>query len=344
MQPFKRNLLPALLFLVAAAAAASCLSALGRSPGALDPNEASAAIEPGSLDGEPISPLPLTISLDARKVKLGRRLFSDKRLSADNTISCASCHDLTRNGADNHVKSAGIGGRLGDVNTPTVFNSGLNFRQFWDGRAESLEAQIEGPIHDPNELGTDWPEILEKLRADSEYTADFFSIYSRAMDRDAIKDAIATFTRSLITPDSRFDRYLRGNHDALSADEIEGYRLFNESGCSSCHQGALVGGNMFEKLGIVRDYFADRGHISKADLGRFNTTGDEQDRYEFKVPSLRNVARTAPYFHDGSARTLEDAVKIMAKYQLGRELSDSEVHRIVQFLESLNGTLPGEGQ
>jgi cytochrome c peroxidase len=228
------------------------------------------------------------------------------------------------------------------VNVPTVFNSGLNFRQFWDGRAETLEDQIDGPIHDPAEMGTDWPHILDKLRADSEYAVAFAAIYRQEIDSSTIKDALATFERSLITPDCRFDRYLRGDANALSAEEKEGYQLFKDNGCSSCHQGVLAGGNMFEKFGIVGNYFADRGQITKADLGRFNVTGQEADRYRFKVPSLRNVARTAPYFHDGSASTLEAAVSVMTRYQLGRQLTANDLHRIVQFLETLNGKTPGE--
>jgi cytochrome c peroxidase len=217
----------------------------------------------------------------------------------------------------------------------------LNFRQFWDGRAETLDDQIEGPIHNPTEMATDWPPILAKLRADSEYVTAFRAIYANKIDIFAVKDAIATFERSLITPDSRFDRFLRGNRNALSVQEKEGYRLFKENGCSSCHQGVLAGGNMFEKFGIVGDYFGDRGHVTKADLGRYNITGRDEDRYRFKVPGLRNVARTAPYFHDGSAQSLEEAVEVMARYQLGRQLSANDLQRIVQFLETLNGTLPG---
>jgi cytochrome c peroxidase len=299
------------------------------------------AAEPDALDDEPIHPLPRKIDLDPQKVVLGRRLFHDSQLSADNSISCASCHNLHRNGADNRAISVGVAGAKGDVNAPTVFNSGFNFRQFWDGRAETLEDQVEGPIHHPAEMATDWPQILEKLRADSGYTAAFSSIYAQGMNSRTIKDAIATFERSLITPDSRFDRYLRGDANALTADEKEGYRLFKQNGCSSCHQGILAGGNMFEKFGIVADYFADRGRIAKSDLGRFNVTGQETDRYKFKVPSLRNVARTAPYFHDGSAQTLKEAVSVMARYQLGRQLTARELDLIVQFLETLNGEYPG---
>jgi len=340
MHRIKRSLVPTLLFLAAFAAMALGLSVLrksGRPTGSVEANETA---EPDGLEREPISPLPRTIELDSRKVELGRRLFHDKRLSADNSVSCATCHNVRENGADIKVRSAGMGGALGDVNTPTVFNSGFSFRQFWDGRAETLEDQIDEPIRHPAEMATDWPQILNKLQADSEYVAAFSSIYATKVESRGIKDAIATFERSLITPNSRFDRYLRGDSQALTAEEKEGYRLFKESGCSSCHQGVLVGGNMFEKLGIVRDYFADRGHITKFDFGRFNATGVEENRFEFKVPSLRNVARTAPYFHDGSARSLDEAVSVMARYQLGRELTATELHRIVQFLETLTGKSP----
>jgi cytochrome c peroxidase len=341
MHRIKQSLLPALLFIVAGAAAASGLSVLGRNARSASLVEVGAAAEPDVLDDEPIHPIPQKIDLDPRKVDLGRRLFHDPRLSADNSVSCASCHDLRRNGADDRVTSVGVAGAKGGVNAPTVFNSGFNFRQFWDGRAETLEDQVEGPIHHPAEMATDWPQILEKLRADPIYAAAFSSIYTQGMESRTIKEAIATFERSLITPDSRFDRYLRGDRGALTAEEKEGYRLFKNNGCSSCHQGILAGGNMFEKFGIVADYFADRGRIVKADLGRFNVTGQETDRYKFKVPSLRNVARTAPYFHDGSATTLEEAVGVMAKYQLGRQLTARELGLIVQFLDTLNGEYPG---
>ena len=348
MHRIQRSLLPALLFLTASVIVALGLCVLPYSvlPNSARPTasvEASEAVDPDEFQREPISPLPRTIELDTRKVELGRRLFQDKRFSADNSVSCASCHNVRQNGADTKVRSTGVRGALGDLNAPTVFNSGLSFRQFWDGRAETLEDQIDEPIRHPAEMASDWPQILNKLQADPEYVAAFSSIYATKVDRRGIKDAIATFERSLITPDSRFDRYLRGDSQALTAEEKEGYRLFKDSGCSSCHQGVLVGGNMFEKLGIVRDYFAERGHITKFDFGRFNSTGVEENRFEFKVPSLRNVALTAPYFHDGSARSLDEAVRVMARYQLGRELTATELHRIVQFLETLTGKNP-EGE
>jgi len=341
MTRIKQILIPAILFVVAGAAAASGFSILGRHMRPSRSASLGTIVEPDVLADEPIHPIPRTIELDSRKVVLGGRLFHDSRLSADSTVSCASCHNLHRYGADNVARSVGVGGAKGDANTPTVFNSGLNFRQFWDGRAETLEDQIDGPIRNPAEMGSDWPQILNKLRADPDYTAQFSAIYATGMDSRTIKDAIATFERSLITPDCRFDRYLRGDSHAITAAEKEGYRLFKQNGCSSCHQGVLAGGNMFEKFGVVADYFADRGRIVRADLGRFNITGQEDDRYTFKVPSLRNVARTAPYFHDGSAKTLKEAVSVMAKYQLGRQLSADELGLIVQFLETLTGEYSG---
>jgi cytochrome c peroxidase len=340
MHGIKRSLVSALLLIAAFMAVVLGLSVLNKSVRPTGLIEASEAAEPDGPEREPISPLPRTIELDFRKVELGRQLFHEKRLSADSSIACASCHNVRENGADNNARSAGVGAALGDVNTPTVFNSGFSFRQFWDGRAESLEDQIEGPIHHPAEMATDWPQVLDKLQADSSYASAFSSIYGTKVESRAVKDAIATFERSLITPDSRFDRYLRGHSNALTAEEKDGYRLFKDSGCSSCHQGIMVGGNMFEKFGIVRNYFADRGNVTKADWGRFNVTGAEQDRYAFKVPSLRNVARTSPYFHDGSAQTLEEAVSVMSRYQLGRELTVTELQRIVQFLETLTGRNP----
>jgi len=291
--------------------------------------------------GEPILPLPLTITLNEAKVLLGEKLFEDPQLSRTNLVSCSSCHSLSTGGTDRLVHSVGVANRVGSINAPTVFNSGLNSKQFWDGRAESLEAQIDGPTHEFNEMDSSWPEILNKLKLSPEYRAVFALTYPEGIRIDTIKDAIATFERSLSTPNSRFDRFLRGDASVLSQEERDGYRLFKDYGCSSCHQGANVGGNMFEKFGVMGDYFADRGKPTKADLGRFNVTGDEADRHVFKVPGLRNVTLTAPYFHDGSAVTLEDAVAIMAKYQLGRRLSSVELQKITSFLKTLSGEYKG---
>ncbi len=289
---------------------------------------------------EPIRPIPSTIEVDRRKAALGHRLFHDPRLSHDNTVSCAHCHPLERGGTDGLPRSVGIKGTLGDINAPTVLNSSLHIAQFWDGRAATLEEQIDGPVHNPKEMGSNWKEIISKLSRDREYRARFEELYDTGLNAANIKDAIATFERTLLTPDSRFDRFLRGDEQAITDEEKKGYLLFKSYGCASCHQGMAVGGNMYEKMGIVRGYFAERGNITRADYGRFNVTGLKEHRFEFKVPSLRNVELTAPYFHDGTVLTLEEAVSKMAYYQLGREIPPQDRDLIVKFLKTLTGRLP----
>lgn len=289
---------------------------------------------------EPIQPLPPLPRLDPARLALGERLFRDTRFSADNSLACVSCHDLKHGGVDGKRFSQGIGGAIGSINAPTVFNSALSFVQFWDGRAATLEEQAAGPIHNPLELGSNWAEVLGRLKLDAEMLAAFNSAYSDGLTARNIADAIATFERSLLTRNSRFDRYLQGNKSVLTAQEVEGYRLFRELGCTSCHQGALLGGNMYQKFGVLGDYFAGRP-AGKADLGRYNVTGREEDKHVFKVPSLRNIALTAPYFHDGSVASLEQAVLVMGRYQLGRELAEADVQAIVAFLGSLTGEWQG---
>ncbi|MFZ4537759.1 cytochrome-c peroxidase [Propionivibrio sp.] len=291
---------------------------------------------------DPIVPLPLELSLDIRKVALGKRLFNDPGLSGDGSLSCVHCHNLATGGVDRLARSRGIGGKEGGINAPTVFNSGFNFRQFWDGRAETLDDQVDGPLQHPLEMGGTWPQVIATLSGDPLYHADFKDIYRDGIAPPNVKDAIATFERSLITPNSRLDRFLRGDHSALNEEELAGYRLFKQNGCTSCHQGVNIGGNMYQKLSIMEDYFAVRGNMSEADQGRFNVTKREQDRHFFKVPSLRNVAVTPPYLHDGSAGTLEDSVNVMARYQLGTEFNAAEVARIVAFLRTLTGEYQGQ--
>lgn len=290
---------------------------------------------------EPISPLQAPANLDARKIELGRKLFHDRRLSNDNTISCASCHNLEKGGTDQLARSVGVHGSVGDINTPTVFNSSLNFKQFWDGHADTLAEQISGPIHNPKEMDAAWDDIIEKLKKDSGYKADFAKIYGSMTEANAV-DALVEFENSLVTINSRFDKFLMGEANALSEDEKEGYRLFKNYGCTSCHQGANIGGNLFEKFGVMGDYFADRGNITTVDYGRFNVTKKMEDKFRFKIPSLRNVRLTPPYFHDGHAKTLNEAVVIMAKYQLGKKIPAHEVEKIILFLESLTGEYQGE--
>lgn len=293
---------------------------------------------------EPIQPLPLGVELDPAKVALGQKLFFDPRLSGDNTIACVSCHDLNHGGDDNKPLPTGIGGSVGEVNSLSVFNAAYHVAWFWDGRAATLSDQIDGPIHNPREMGSTWQELVLKLGDVEEYRRAFAEIYEDGVTTDNIKDAIVSFERSLITPNARFDRYLRGQSDAIDESEKQGYQLFKEYGCIACHQGVNIGGNMFQVFGIAKNYFDNRGNVTKADLGRYNVTGLEEDRHRFRVPSLRNVELTSPYFHDGSAKTLEQAVRIMAEYQLGRTIPDEDIALIVAFLKTLTGEYPYQGQ
>ena len=295
-----------------------------------------------ALAGEAILPIPLEVKLDAKKVALGDTLFHDKRLSADNSVSCASCHGLNRGAVDGLPVSTGIKGAQGPINAPTVFNSSFNFLQFWDGRVNSLEIQVASPVHNPVEMGSNWAEVLAKLGEDDAMLKAFKDSYPDGLQAKNIQDAIATFERSLITPNARFDKYLRGDQNAVSADELQGYRLFKQYGCVACHQGINVGGNMFQQFGIMGDYFKQRGNPTEADLGRFKVTNNPADKHFFKVPSLRNIALTAPYFHDGSARTLNDAVDVMFKYQLGRSAPPQDKELIIKFLHTLTGELHGK--
>jgi len=284
---------------------------------------------------EPITPITTPSGLNAQKVILGQILFHDARLSRDGTISCATCHDLSRGGVDNLPRSFGVGGAEGEINTPTVYNSSLNFRQFWDGRALTLEEQAEGPILNPVEMAASWEHVLAVLRGDQNISERFRAVYGAAATKERVLEAIAEFERSLVTP-SRFDRWLNGDDNAITAEELEGYNLFKRYGCATCHNGENVGGGIFQRFGVTLDYFAGR-EPTKADLGRFNVTGRVEDKHIFKVPGLRNVALTAPYFHDASAETLQEAVAIMGRYQLGMSLPDDDIKRIMLFLNSLTG-------
>jgi cytochrome c peroxidase len=270
-------------------------------------------------------------------VRLGERLFHDPVLSRDGSVACASCHDLASGGDDGRARSLGVGGKPGEVNAPTVLNAALNLAQFWDGRAASLEEQIDGPITHPLEMASDWDAVERTLRAHAEYAPSFEQVLGAKPTRAGVRQAIAAFERTLITVGAPFDLWLDGDSGALSAEQREGYLLFKAAGCVACHQGQNAGGNMYQRFGLFGDYFADRGDVTRADAGRFNVTGQEQDRHVFRVPGLRNVELTAPYFHDGSAATLTDAVKVMAKYQLGKELSEQQISQLVEFLKTLTG-------
>jgi len=288
-----------------------------------------------SISSEPIVPVAALPAESKALVLLGQRLFHEKELSGDGSVACSNCHDLANGGEDGRARSTGVAGRRGEINTPTVLNAALNIAQFWDGRAKTLEDQIDGPIQHPLEMGGDWPSIEAKLAKSPTYRSAFQSALGAAPTAAGVKSAIAAFERTLITVDAPFDRWLLGDKRALSTVEREGYELFKAAGCVACHQGQNAGGNMYQRFGVFGDYFKDRGNVTKADYGRFNVTHVEADRYVFRVPSLRNVELTAPYFHDGSAATLQDAVGVMAKYQLGKRLSDDQVSKIVAFLKSL---------
>lgn len=288
----------------------------------------------------PITPLKPITNLDPKVVSLGQQLFFDKRLSKDNSISCASCHNLQTGGDDNMPKSVGIQGQIGPINAPTVFNSAYNIRQFWDGRAKSLEEQAEGPIHNPVEMGSNWQEVIHKLNQDLNFINQYKTTFSMPITAKNLSFALAEFQRSLVLLDSPFDLWLKGDVNAISNQAKRGYEKFKSYGCIACHQGAAVGGGLFEKIGTLNDYFADRGNITQADLGRYNLTGEEDQRHEFKVPSLRAVSLTAPYFHDGSVWKLSEAITKMAWYQLGIKLAPEDVNDIEAFLKSLAGQVP----
>ena len=293
------------------------------------------------FQNDPIQPLPEKIELDARKVALGNKLFHDKRLSHDNTLSCASCHDLAKGGTDQAQHSTGVGKQVGGINSPTVFNSAFQFAMFWDGRAPTLEAQADGPVNNPIEMASNWQEAIPKLQQDAELTAAFNAVYPQGYSKETITEAIATFERSLLTP-SRFDAYLRGKADALTPAEQHGYTLFKQNGCACCHVGKLLGGQSYELMGREADYIADRGNITDADKGRFSVTKSDDDLHKFKVPTLRNIAITFPYLHDGTTSDLKQVVQLMVKYQTGEGLSAADTADLVAFLNSLTGTLDGK--
>lgn len=276
----------------------------------------------GTPAGTPIVPLPSEPWLDERRVALGERLVHDPRLSGSGTLSCSSCHALESNGASGAPRDRGESGALLNFNTPTVFNVALNFRLGWKGRFSDLTQHVAALIENPRIMGASLDDVVARLRADAGLAAAFRAAYGRRLDAAAVLDALASFERSLVTPGARFDRWLAGDVDALSETEVEGYRLFESTGCVSCHQGVSVGGNLFQRQGIFRQLIPPPPDI-------------------VRVPSLRNVAATAPYFHDGSAETLGEAVRRMANVQLNATLPDEDVDRLVAFLGTLTGEFRG---
>lgn len=267
-------------------------------------------------------------------VGLGKKLFFEKRLSINNTQSCNSCHavDRRRGGVDNQPTSPGAEGKRGGRNSPTVLNAGLHLSQFWDGRAATLEDQAKGPILNPIEMGMPNPNVvIERLSADKGYQKSFKAAFpgqTQPITYDNLAKAIAAFERTLITRD-RFDEFQKGSDTALKASELRGLELFLTAGCTTCHDGPVLGGNRYQKVGLVNPY-------PTKDVGRFEVTKEEQDMHLFKVPSLRNIALTAPYFHDGTQSTLEEAVRQMGWLQLGRKFTESEVTDLVAFMGSLS--------
>jgi cytochrome c peroxidase len=275
-----------------------------------------------SADEEPITPVPAPPVADPRKLALGERLFFDPHLSRDGSRSCASCHDMRTNGAGSRQHDKAFDGSKLPLNTLTVFNAALSFRLSWEGKFRSLEAQAEASLENPGVMGAASVEVVGKLRADPDTVRQFRAAYGHGPDRASLLDAIASYERTLLTPGSRFDRWLAGDAAALSAEEQNGYQLFKSLGCVSCHQGVNIGGNLFERHGIFHPLASQKPEI-------------------LRVPSLRNVATTPPYFHDGSAPTLRKAVRKMAFAQLDETLSDQQIDAIVAFLNTLTGAYRG---
>ena len=289
-----------------------------------------------AVAAEPIQPVPAAKVKNAGMVELGKKLYFDPRLSKSGFISCNSCHNLSMGGTDNLKTSIGHNWQEGPINSPTVLNSSMNLAQFWDGRAKDLKAQAGGPIANPGEMAFTHELAVDMLNSIPAYKAEFKSVFGKdAANIDMVTNAIAAFEETLVTPDSRFDKWLKGDKKAISKTELEGYQLFKESGCTACHYGPAVGGNSFQTMGVVAKYDTK----NKAE-GLGGLTGKDVDRMKFKVPTLRNVEMTYPYFHDGEADTLEKAVDIMGKLQLGRTYSADEIAKIVAFLKTLTGKQP----
>jgi cytochrome c peroxidase len=274
------------------------------------------------LSEEPITPVPKPPQIDPLKIRLGERLFGDPRLSRDNSRSCSSCHDLGTNGASKRSYDAGLDGSGLPLNTPTVFNAALSFRFGWEGKIRRIESDIKASLENPQIMGANISELAERLGTDPSLRREFTTVYGGGPDARNVVDALASFQRTLTTPDSRFDRWLTGDASALSVQEQDGYRLFKSLGCVSCHQGVNIGGNLFQRHGIFHPLGSPTPEI-------------------LRVPSLRNVATTAPYFHDGSAATLDDAVRKMGMAQLNSTLTDEQVKAIVAYLRTLTGKYRG---
>jgi len=285
---------------------------------------------------EPIQPITPAVVTQPALVELGKKLYFDPRLSRSGFISCNSCHNLSMGGSDNLTSSIGHNWQKGPINAPTVLNSSMSVAQFWDGRARDLREQAGGPIANPKEMAYTHELVVEMLGSIPQYVNEFRLVFGPGpVDIDRATRAIAAFEETLVTPNSRFDRWLLGDASALTADERAGYDIFKSSGCTACHNGPAAGGTSFRKMGLVEPYRTD----NPAE-GRMAVTGRDADRFSFKVPTLRNVELTYPYFHDGAAGTLTEAVDVMGRIQLGRRYTPQENSTIVAFLKTLTGDQP----
>lgn len=295
-----------------------------------------APLQAERLTSEPIQPIEPASFDEPEKIELGKKLFFDPRLSRSGFISCNSCHNLSMGGSDNLSTSIGHNWQEGPINSPTVLNSSMNVAQFWDGRAATLQEQAAGPINNPKEMASTHVLALDVLRSIPQYRQEFAEIYgSDEIDIDRVTDAIAAFEETLVTPNSRFDQWLKGDDQALTQTELEGYKTFKDIGCTACHNGPAAGGSSFQRMGVVEPYVTD----NPAE-GRVAVTGKDADRFSFKVPTLRNVELTYPYFHDGAHWQLEEAVDLMARLQLGRELEKQDIDNMTAFLKTLTGDQP----
>ncbi len=284
---------------------------------------------------EPILPVPAPPNFTPEKLALGKQLFHETALSGvSRKVSCATCHALEQGGTTGRPPTGIDAAESEPYDIPTVFNAAHQFAHFWNGRAQSLEAVIQASIRAENVMDGSWDTIIPALAENPDYVARFEQVYPEGgLSESSVEDALTSFVRSLSTPNSDFDRWLAGGELATAARE--GYERFKELGCVRCHQGAGVGGNLFASFG---SYLSARESVSSSDFGRFNVTNEESHRYQFKVPGLRNVVLTSPYFHDGSVEKLEDAIRTMAQHQLGQTLTDGDVQSIVAFLETLTGS------
>jgi cytochrome c peroxidase len=287
------------------------------------------------------TPAPLTDAISKERAALGKMLFFDKRLSKAGDVACVSCHDLSKYGVDGEPVSTGHKGLKGNRNAPTVFNTAGQVAQFWDGRAADLKEQAKGPVLNPVEMAmSSQSDVVGVLKAIAAYREAFHRAFpgeTAPVTFDNMAAAIATYEERLVTP-SRWDRYLKGEPTAITRQELTGVQTFVETGCTQCHAGEFVGGTSYQRLGRMKDW------QKTSDPGRYSVTKRENDRYVFKVPSLRNIVRTGPYFHDGSLQSLDEAIRAMGEYQLGKQLTAAQVKSIATWLNTLTGDLPPETQ